>query len=407
MKLVCTVSIGNRLYQTANRRYSKSTLALCKHPKCDVYYMILFTSQNKSGKKYELKDNVLKVLTRYVYEGRFTIQLAQPPHDLYIEADEEQVKAFLHLLKRILENKVREGELTYSSMSVTPVPVKDMPQKKLTITERSGYPPRGFPRTLEVLRISDMNRDSVDKGILKLRKLKILDLSNNCIEFLPTEINSLPSLRELYLAGNMLGKVSPSQWNWIGGALSKNLKLLDISRNGMKFLPDNIIQLNNLLCLDISYNDITVLPSGIGNLRCLKKMLASDNKLSALPCSVRHWNLENIDIANNNLRQNNQFSSVPKFLPISSLKDAAASKVLSLRLHYSTENLPETIIRYLNLAKYCICGKACFDVYIYFPNVMPLSSITQRYSMSAGYSSYVPIDCHLCSISCLHVAFNN
>lgn len=140
MKIHCTVSVVNRLLPNlpANlrKRPAKSTIALCKHPKNEEYCLILFSGQNNNGTKYPLKDNIKQVLTRFVNEGKCTIQLKNPEHDICMQGDAIQIKGFLHLLKRAIEGKISPKELTFSSMSVTPVKAKDIAPTKLVITKR-------------------------------------------------------------------------------------------------------------------------------------------------------------------------------------------------------------------------------------------------------------------------------
>lgn len=410
MKIVCNVSVGNRILPgvaiNPKRRHVKSTLALCKKPKSETYCIILFSSQNKHGTKYEVNGNILKVLTRFLDEGKTTIQFKEPPHDLYIQTDSIQLKGFLHLLKRVLEGKILPNEVTLSSMTATPVSNKNIAPTKLTIKNRSEYPMKGFPRTLEELHINDIKRCSLDRGILNLKKLKILDLSNNCIEYLPEEINQLPSLSELNLSFNEFSKSSPKQWNWMGEKLSNTLKLLNLSNNELKYLPEQLVKLHNLITLRVDFNQLKSLPSGIGNLMNLRVFTASNNQLSSLPGSVKKWHLEQLDLSNNtfNLNQQSNPSSVlPKPLPISSLKEYAARKVLLNRLPYSPSVLPLTLIKYLDLAKYCVCGLACFDIYFKHTHMLLLSSVSHSFSVSAGLI-YVPIDCYFCSLKCFTTA---
>lgn len=110
MRIVCTVAIGNRNLSCHNlklqNRHVKSTLALCKHPKNEnEFSLILFTTQNKNGTKYKLTNNVKTILTKFINDGKATIQLKEPPVDFYVQADQIQLKGFLMLMKRALEGK--------------------------------------------------------------------------------------------------------------------------------------------------------------------------------------------------------------------------------------------------------------------------------------------------------------
>ncbi|RZB40416.1 LRR 8 domain containing protein [Asbolus verrucosus] len=410
MKLVCSVSVGNRLLPTlainSKQKHVKSTLALCKHPNSEDYCIILFTSQNKTGTKYNVKGNISQILTRFINDGKATIQFKMPPHDLYVQSDVIQLKGFLHLLKRVLENKISPKELTYSSMSVTPVAAKDMAPKKLVIKSRSEYPSKGFPRTLESLYINNIMRCSLDKGILQLSKLKVLDLSQNCIEFIPEELNVL-HLNELNLSANSLNKATPKQWSWMGGNLSKSLVLLNLESNNLMYLPDQIVKLHKLTTLNVNNNELKILPAGIGNLKHLKVLIASNNSLTMLPGSLRKCHLQLMNLFNNNfvsIRQNNSAIPPPKFLPICSLKENAARKILDLRLPYSSTTIPFTLVTYLDHAKYCVCGKACFEVFVRAPEILSVASIAQSFVTSTDEFSFLPIDCYFCSLRCFRTS---
>lgn len=412
MKLSCSVSVGNRLLPAlainSNRKHVKSTLALCKHPKAANYCLILFSSQCKNGTKYEIKS-ISKILTRFLNEGKTTIQFHEPPHDLYIQADAVLLKSFLHLLKRVLENKISDKELTCSSMSVTPTPVKPVP-KKLVIQSRSDYPLKGFPRTLEILHINNIRRCSLDRGILQLTKLKLLDLSHNCIENLPVELSNLPNLSEFNISYNELGKSTLKQWTWLGGRLSKTLKLLNLSNNNLNYLPHQLVKLHALISLCVDHNQLKSLPSGIGSLKHLRVLTASNNHISILPGSARKWRLQNLDLSNNHFdpnQQSNPAAIFPKPLPICSLKEYAARRVLQLQLAYSPEVLPRTVIDYLDYAKYCVCGNACFNIYIRQPHMLLLTTVAQTFSVSSDGLIYVPVDCYFCSLKCFGSAHYN
>ncbi|XP_063921784.1 leucine-rich repeat protein 1 [Zophobas morio] len=410
MKLVCSVSVGNRqlsnLAINSKQKHVKSTLALCKRPNSEDYCIIHFTNQNKTGTKYNIKGNVSQILTRFINDGKATIQFKMPPHDLYVQGDVIQLKGFLHLLKRVLENKVSPKELTYSSMSVMPVTTKDIAPKKLVIRKRSEYPIRGLPRTLELLYINDISKYSVDKGILQLCKLKILDLSNNCIEFIPEELNVL-HLSELNLGSNNLYKSNPKQWTWMGGNLSTSLTLLNIESNKLTYLSDQIVKLRNLITLNVNNNQLTFITHGIGSLKNLKILIASNNSLSVLPGSIKKCHLQLLNLCNNSFtstRQNNVVVSVPNNLPVYSLKECAARRILELRLTYSPAIIPYTLVHYLDYAKYCVCGKSCFEVFIRVPEMLSVSSITQELVTSTT-SSYLTLDCYFCCLKCFKSSY--
>ncbi|XP_050314142.1 leucine-rich repeat protein 1 [Anthonomus grandis grandis] len=408
MKIHCTVCVVNRLAAhlpaSMKKRPVKSTLALCKHPNNNEYSLILFSGQNKNGTKYPLKDNLKHIFARFINDGKCTIQFKKPEHDLCVQGDPIQVKGFLHLLKRAFEGKVASNEFTYSSLNVMPVKQKEVPVTKLEISHRSQYPSKGFPRTLEFLSITNIQRCSLDKGILQLSRLKVLDLTNNLIEHLPEEFGNLPNLKELNLTNNKLGRGALKQWQWLGGALSKSLHALNLCHNEMHYVPDQLVKFHNLSILNLNCNKLKKLPAGMGNLRNLKLFDASNNLLTALPGSIKKWNLQAIDVSANAFVQiiPEANAACPGHLPVCSLKEYAAKRVLEERIPYSKGTIPLNLIGYLDYANYCVCGKACFNIFLTHSHNILLTDISNVVNRKTFETICVPIDCHFCSLKCYH-----
>ncbi|XP_022913983.2 leucine-rich repeat protein 1 [Onthophagus taurus] len=403
MKIACEVRVVNRalpeLAIKSRSKHVKSTLAICKVPKGTKFCIILFTSQDKNGTKYDVNGNIQAVLTKFVSEGKVTIQFKSPGHDLQIQANSVQLKSFLHTLRCAIENK-HIDKMSFETVSVVPIGKKNIPMKQMVITSRGQYPIRGFPRTLECLEIRNINRCGFDLGILKLNMLKVLDLSYNNIEYIPPEFNTLPNVVQINLSNNNFGNRGPKDWNWLGGCLSNTLQSLILSNNNLNFLSDNIIKLYKLQSLDVSKNNLKFLPSGIGNLN-LKCFMASKNKLSVLPGCVRRWRLNFIDLSDNDFQSDNRIINIPKPLsPVCSLKEYAAKRVLSLRLYYTPETLVGTLIRYLSSAKYCPCGKPCLENYMRSNGIIHLHKIASSHIISSGERNVIPIDCYYCSVKC-------
>lgn len=245
--------------------------------------------------------------------------------------------------------------------------------------------------------------------ILLLNKLKVLNLSNNSLHYLPEELNKLPNLKELNVSHNMLSKSTPKQWQWLGNCLSKSLTLLDLSYNELRYIPDQIVKLQNLATLHLSHNLLTTLPAGIGSLRNLKIFTAANNTLTILPGSVKKLRLQSIDVSNNHFSQSipNGAGICPETLQVCSLKEYAAKRVLSCRIPYPKGTLPLTVIDFLDYAKYCVCGKACFSIYLRQSHNLLLSTISETINAVADDSVYVPIDCYFCSLKCFRLVFHN
>lgn len=407
MKLSCKVSVGVRVAGNNNKqKHVISTLAICKLPnKSNDFCIILFNAHNKNGRKYMLNNNIERIFTRCVDDGKVTIQFKEPPHDFFVQAEVIPLKSFLNILRKVLNEKVSEKGLTFCTMAVTPIPPKKLPVTQLVINTPSAYPVKGFPVTLKTLRINDLRKSSVERSILNLKLLTILDLSKNCIEKLPQEINKLP-LSVLDISNNHMGKCVPSQWTWIGGNFLYTLKTLNLRSNELKYLPNQIVKLHSLVNLHVDHNDLKSLPPGIGNLKKLQSFTASNNSLTSLPGSARLWRLTNLELSYNKFeaeQPNNHGAALPTSLPMCALKELTARTVLLQKLPYGPGILPLTVIDYLDYAKYCICGKACFDVFITRLQQLHLQKLTHHLTVSQeGYMS-VPMDCYFCSLKCFNI----
>lgn len=189
MKLQCQVEIVNRLHSSLNIRsngkYVKSTLALGKEPKREAdYFIIHFSSVNKTGTKYSVK-RLKQVFSRCLNEGKTTLRFEEPPHDLCVKSEPIQLKCFMRLLKSCITGDTKNIKIApLASLSVTH---KDNAPTKLIIRDRSDFPIKGLPRTLESLYINGLKLCNFRRDILLLKQLTVLDLSNNAIEKLPAE----------------------------------------------------------------------------------------------------------------------------------------------------------------------------------------------------------------------------
>lgn len=189
MKLQCQVEVMNRTHYSLNLRtnskYLKSTLVLGKEPKSEMeFFIIHFSTVNKTGTKYRVK-NIKEVFVKCINEGKSTIRFNDPPHDMYIKSEAIQLKCYMRLLKSCLSGDTKALQLTpLSSLSVT---AKDNAPTKLMIRDRSEFPSKGLPRTLESLCISGLKLCNFRRDILLLKHLTVLNLSDNEIEKMPIE----------------------------------------------------------------------------------------------------------------------------------------------------------------------------------------------------------------------------
>lgn len=139
-------------------RSQQSTLAIGYHPPGaekdpENLFLIHFTAANKVGTRYQIHRNLNKVYTKFIVDGKATISLTKPAHDLQIRCNPIQLKAFLQVFSSALQGKLDPNKPGLSTLAVTGVPKNAVPEKTMTITTPSDYPIRGFPRSLTTLKV--------------------------------------------------------------------------------------------------------------------------------------------------------------------------------------------------------------------------------------------------------------
>jgi Leucine-rich repeat (LRR) protein/CRP-like cAMP-binding protein len=112
------------------------------------------------------------------------------------------------------------------------------------------------------------------------------------------------------------------------------LTLLDVSRNKLSSLPDDLGDISPLLeTIDASANALETLPNGIGGLFFLRRLVARGNRLTDLPSLAGARALEHLDIS-----VNTSLERVPDDLAnVSPLRELIADGCVSLR------SLPEAL----------------------------------------------------------------
>ncbi|XP_076633520.1 leucine-rich repeat 47 [Colletes latitarsis] len=403
MKLYCNVAINNRQSSTnvMSRKSQRSILILGKQTvNSNELCLLLQTLHSEQTTTYKIDNNINKIYTRFIDEGKATIRLIEPSHDLIIKSDRIQLKYFIGSLRHLKNlkpsyitifnsssNKERRGSSIQSSI----------PKTKVVINKPSQYPVlEGFPRTTEELYLVGLNRTSFDRQVLKLQSLRILNLSNNQISSLPKELGSL-RLQELNVSQNRLNE--DKNWTWLDEVtITQNLKFLDISKNFLRMLPERIGKLCALVDLKASKNMLIYLPQSIGRLRHLQHLDVANNNLKCMPGSIRNRLLISLDISENKfdyfgLNSNSSTIDVP------SLVECAARSFLKTRCPYDASRIPGVLVKYLDEAKYCICGNSCFNSYIRQFRCCRLYSTTSNVKSSVDD---VPFDCYFCSLICAY-----
>lgn len=297
MKLLCETSVQYRNTGTTpagsgpakSARPQKSTLALGVHPPNNAdnaeLFLMLFTAANKTGTRYKVRDNLERVFTKFVAQGKATLSLRQPAHDVQIRCDAVQLRCFLSALKLGLAGKhgadpaaaaaeQKGPAVRLASLATTAIPASAQPVTKLVVRSRGDYPLRGLPKTLRVLQVNGIQRARFDSQICFLKHLHTLNLNDNAISELPRQLGQL-RLQVLDMGGNRLGegvaKSESQAWQWLDGEpLQETLQTLTLSKNGLLRFPFGVVRMRRLQTLNLEGNAMERLPFAVRRLRSLK-----------------------------------------------------------------------------------------------------------------------------------------
>ena len=128
--------------------------------------------------------------------------------------------------------------------------------------------------------------DVIVPGLLRMKKLRRLDLRSSFMKKLPVDICSLQGLETLILSGNFLESL-PSEIGQL-----RSLKQLWLNHNHLRVLPESLGQLHELQLLRLNCNgDLRALPDSMGHLQSLSSLnlkqtaiKSLSGALLALPC---------------------------------------------------------------------------------------------------------------------------
>ncbi len=197
--------------------------------------------------------------------------------------------------------------------------------------------------------------------IEQLTNLKILDISENQIEFLPENMENLQKLEELYLTYNNIEDITPlNKLTNLTVLFFHYNKVTDISAiENMKKLvrfgcADNkvvdissVVNLNNLERLTLDQNQINKIPDKIGSLKKLNIFNLAYNKISSLPSLKGLYSLQTLYLGNNEISdmtpldslENLEVLSIPwnKITKVPILKNFKSLETLWLALNEITD----------------------------------------------------------------------
>ncbi|XP_037527010.1 leucine-rich repeat protein 1-like isoform X1 [Rhipicephalus sanguineus] len=417
MRLECETEIGYRLleYQrsgaTSKKKAAFTILTLCRKPgeakqQKPTTYLLLCTSKNPAGTKYKIHDNVERLFTKFITQGKATIQLREPKHNLIIsKADISELRRFLNLINLAHHGK----DLDQSAFSGPPSKVTPT-KETLVVRHRKDYPSGGFPKTLKKLTIEGCHLTRLGHDMLALGNLCSLKLAGNSLKTLTPQLSSLP-LRELVVSQNNIERLPPELFE---GQLLNSLQYLDISNNKLTVLPDTMCCARKLTTLVVRSNRLQKLPHGLGFMPCLSVLDVTSNALNLLPASLLMGTLSSISICDNPMdgamggplvSTDANTHQRPLWL-LQLAAQAAAASGYGRKVKLTAEDVPRCLLELLCTATPCYsCKKfvipaAALSVILRM-DLSQMVSSCGTYARGSAADVMVPVQANICSYMCL------
>lgn len=203
--------------------------------------------------------------------------------------------------------------------------------------------------------------------------LVYLNLSFNCLSVFPKEVFVLKHLEILKLRNNPI-KFIPEEIKQM-----QSLKVLIMSFNLLTALPAGLFALPNLEGLDVSYNELEDIPNAIGNLSHLTYLNLEGNLLYVLPCGILKVPLSQLKVENNFLHF--YFWGEIRQLQIQRLTDLAALCFAQNNLWKTGKWIPKAIKVILDNYTNCSCCQG----YLYGKGLRFLRIFKNAYGLRLPY----------------------
>jgi Leucine-rich repeat (LRR) protein len=305
----------------------------------------------------------------------------------------------------------------------------------LSRKQLSNFPEDEFIGQEQIVNIIDLSRNSlssIPKTIALFTNMIELDISNNRISRLPDEIVALKNLRTLICKNNRLDTSSiPKDFgicasletvNFSGNTMLDfpmqlteigTLKSVYLGGNRIRQLPPAIQNLQRLEILYLGGNQLTSIPVELSCLPRLMSLVLSDNRIESVPAQLAQLhNLKSLSLHNNRITTlPPQIVSLGDLCELSlrgnplvvrfvrdltwqppSLLELAGRTIKNRGIPYTAEDLPHSLIHYLDSAQHCLNPK-CSGVYF--------TSRVEHIKFVDFCGKYrLPLMQYLCSPSC-------
>lgn len=124
----------------------------------------------------------------------------------------------------------------------------------------------GYNSKTRIIDLSNQNLTEIPSEVFRCANLRKLYIYNNKIRSIPSEIKNLKHLITLDISNNELGRIYAP----IGSL--KKLRILMLNKNNIKILPSQFAELRNLIKLGLSDNLFKKIPKVITELPNLKEL---------------------------------------------------------------------------------------------------------------------------------------
>eukprot|EP00058_Branchiostoma_floridae_P023732 XP_002609222.1 hypothetical protein BRAFLDRAFT_125970 [Branchiostoma floridae] len=134
-------------------------------------------------------------------------------------------------------------------------------------------------RTL-IVKNNRLDESALPKNLELAPSLEVLNLSGNLFTDFPTQFTQMDKLKALYLGGNRI-RTLPSEIENMQG-----LELLYLGGNYLTSVPVEVSTLSNLSCLVLCDNRLQHLPKELSRMRSLRSLSLHNNMLTTLPTEM-------------------------------------------------------------------------------------------------------------------------
>ncbi|XP_003700527.2 leucine-rich repeat-containing protein 40 isoform X1 [Megachile rotundata] len=165
----------------------------------------------------------------------------------------------------------------------------------------SIYPDKYTMQSTKLLSLAGLNLTELPQEVLEnacKADVGTVDLSRNKLSELPDQMCVIAKVADLKLTSNELTHLP----EWIGEKY-KHLQALDLSRNFLESLPSTLSLLKYLRELNISFNRYKKIPESIYDIDSLEILIANDNSITDIdvPSLQKLQKLAILNLGNNNI----------------------------------------------------------------------------------------------------------